>query len=61
MCVYTITEIILVTFLAVICGAEGWSDVENYGKAKIDYLRQYFSYKNGVPSDDTIRRFFPQY
>ena len=57
-CLYTISEILLVTFLAVICGAEGWQDVENYGKAKIDYLRQYLHYQNGIPSDDTIRRFF---
>lgn len=55
---YTLSEIILVTFLAVICGAEGWQDVENYGKAKIDYLRKYLDYTNGVPSDDTIRRLF---
>lgn len=57
-CLYTISEILLVTFLAVICGAEGWQDVENYGKAKIDYLRYYLDYHNGIPSDDTIRRFF---
>ena len=29
---YTVSEILLVTLLAVICGAEGWQDVENYGK-----------------------------
>jgi predicted transposase YbfD/YdcC len=57
-CLYTISEILLVTFLAVICGAEGWQDVENYGKAKINYLKHYLDYENGVPSDDTIRRFF---
>jgi predicted transposase YbfD/YdcC len=57
-CLYTVSEILLVTFLAVICGAEGWQDVENYGKAKIDYLRKYLDYQNGTPSDDTIRRFF---
>lgn len=57
-CTYTISEILLVTFLAVICGAEGWQDVENYGKSKINYLRCYFDYANGTPSDDTIRRFF---
>ena len=55
---YTLSEILLVTLLAVICGAEGWQDVENYGKAKIDYLRKYLDYVNGVPSDDTIRRLF---
>ena len=55
---YTISEILLVTFLSVICGAEGWQDVENYGKAKINYLRNFLDYPNGIPSDDTIRRFF---
>jgi len=53
-----VTEILLVTLLAVICGAEGWKDVENYGKSKIKYLRCYLPYENGVPSDDTVRRFF---
>lgn len=55
---YTVAEILLVTLLAVICGAEGWQDVENYGKSKIKYLRCYLPYESGVPSDDTVRRFF---
>lgn len=55
---YTLFEILLVTFLGVICGAEGWKDIENYGKSKINYLRRYCEFKNGIPSDDTFRRFF---
>ena len=55
---YSVSEILLVTLCAVLCGAEGWSDVEMYGKTKINYLRQYLDYNNGVPSDDTIRRFY---
>ena len=55
---YPVSEILLVTFLAVMCGAEGWQDVENYGKSKIDYLRCYLEFRNGIPSDDTVRRFF---
>ena len=55
---FPISEILLVTFLAVLCGAEGWQDVENYGKAKLVYLREYLAYENGIPSDDTYRRFF---
>ena len=52
------SEILLVSLCAVLCGAEGWWDVEMYGKSKINYLRQYLDYNNGVPSDDTIRRFY---
>jgi len=55
---YTVSEILLVALCGVICGAEGWCDIENYDKAQIHYLRQYLDYINGVPSDDTIRRFY---
>ena len=55
---YTISEILLVTLGAAICGAEGWQDVEDFGVLKIEYLRQFLSFKNGIPSDDTFRRFF---
>jgi predicted transposase YbfD/YdcC len=32
--------------------------VVDFGKIKIKYLREYLPYKNGIPSDDTFRRFF---
>lgn len=55
---YTMSEILLCTLSSAICGAEGWQDVEDFGKAKTDYLRQFLPYKNGIPSDDTFRRFY---
>jgi len=55
---YPMSEILFTTLCAVISGAEGWLDVENFGKAKIDFLKQHLAYKNGMPSDDTFRRFF---
>jgi predicted transposase YbfD/YdcC len=55
---YCVSEILLVTLCAVICGASGWADIEIFGKAKLNYLRQYLDYNHGVPSDDTLRRFY---
>lgn len=55
---HPVKEIFLVTLMAVICGAEGWIDVEFFGRSKIDFLRRYLSFANGIPSDDTLRRFF---
>jgi predicted transposase YbfD/YdcC len=55
---YGVEEILFVTLCAVICGAEGWQDIEDYGKVKLPLLRQYFDYSNGIPSDDTFRRFY---
>ena len=51
-------EILLLMLCAIICGAESWDDIETFGKSKLDFLRKYLQYKNGIPSDDTIRRFF---
>jgi len=55
---YPMSEILFTTLCAVISGAEGWQDVENFGKSKINFLKQYLPFKNGIPSDDTFRRFF---
>ena len=51
-------ELLFITLCAVICGAEGWQDVEDFGHAKLPFLRRYLAYEHGVPSDDTLRRFF---
>jgi predicted transposase YbfD/YdcC len=42
----------------VICGAEGWSDLELYGRKKLEYFRTILPFKNGIPTDDTFRRLF---
>jgi len=55
---YTMSELLLTCLCAAVCGAEGWQDVEDFGHAKIDYLRSILPFSNGIPSDDTFRRFF---
>jgi hypothetical protein len=42
----------------VIGGAEGWEDMENYGIAKQQWLKEFLELDNGIPSDDTFRRVF---
>lgn len=55
---YTMSELLLTCLCGAVCGAEGWQDVEDFGNAKIDYLRSILPFSNGIPSDDTFRRFF---
>jgi len=55
---YPLNEIFLTTLCAKICDAESWEDVQDFGEAKIDFLRQYLPYKNGIPSHDTFSRVF---
>ena len=51
-------DIIFITIAAVICGAETWNDIENYGKSKETWLKQYLQLPHGIPSHDTFNRFF---
>jgi predicted transposase YbfD/YdcC len=55
---HSMSEILLVTLAAVICGCETWNDIEDYGRIKLDFLKTLLPFKNGAPSDDTLRRFF---
>jgi Transposase len=55
---HLLEDIIFITIAAVICGAETWNDIENYGKSKENWLRQYLQLPNGTPSHDTFNRFF---
>ena len=55
---HLLADIIFITVAAVICGAETWNDIENYGKSKQDWLRKYLKLPNGIPSHDTFNRLF---
>ena len=55
---HNLQDMIVVAICAAICGANGWADVERFGKAKTDWLRQFVSLENGIPSHDTFGRVF---
>jgi len=51
-------EIIIAAICAVICGANDWVAIESWGNTKIDWLKQFLEFKNGIPSHYTFRRVF---
>jgi len=51
-------NIIAISIAAVICGAEDWYDIEDYGKEKYEWLKTLLDLSEGVPSHDTYNRFF---
>ena len=55
---YPMGEILLVTLCGVAAGCDGWSDIELFAQQRLSFLRRYQAFKHGVPSDDTLRRFF---
>jgi predicted transposase YbfD/YdcC len=55
---HLLLDIITLTICAVIAGAEGWEDVEDYGKEKYEWLKTFLALPAGIPSHDTISRVF---
>jgi predicted transposase YbfD/YdcC len=55
---YPLPTIIGITIGAVICGAEDWYDVEDYGWEKKEWLGQFLDVSHGIPSHDTFNLFF---
>ena len=51
-------DIILLTICAVLCGADSWVDVEEFGHIREEWLKTFLELPNGIPSHDTIGRVF---
>jgi len=55
---HKLIDIIVIAICAVICGAEGWTDIENFGNSKLPWLKTFLELPNGIPSHDTFGRVF---
>lgn len=55
---HKLIDIIAIAICAVICGAEGWVDIEDFGNGKRAWLRAFLELPNGIPSHDTFGRVF---
>ena len=55
---HKLIDIIVIAICAVICGAEGWVDIELYGNSKLHWLSTLLELPNGIPSHDTFGRVF---
>src|SRR5512135_2399371 len=55
---HRLRDIIILAICGVICGAEGWVEIEEFGKAKEAWFTQLLDLPNGIPSHDTFGRVF---
>jgi predicted transposase YbfD/YdcC len=55
---YPLVEILFIVLCGSICGAESWRDFVDFGEERIDFLRNYYKFKNGIPSKNTFSRVF---
>lgn len=55
---HLLEDIVFITIAAVICTAETWNEIEDFGNAKYPWLSTFLALPNGIPSHDTFNRFF---
>lgn len=56
--VYPLDEVLLLSLLAVLAGAEGFTDIARFGQKKLDLLRRFRPYLDGTPPHDTLGDIF---
>ena len=55
---HELMNILVIALCAVIAGADNWEDVEEFGKARIEWFQTFLNLPNGIPSHDTFTRVF---
>ena len=55
---HKLIDIIVIAICAVICGADKWTQVSEFGRAHESWLKQFLELPQGIPSHDTFGRVF---
>ena len=55
---HDLLDTIAITLCVVVCGADNWVEIEEFGKAKRDWFAGFLKLPNGIPSHDTFRACF---
>jgi predicted transposase YbfD/YdcC len=51
-------DILVIAICAIICGADDWVAIQEFGEAKLDWFQGFLDLPNGIPSHDTFGRVF---
>ena len=57
---HSLSDILTLAICAVICGADGWVQVEDFADCKKEWFKTFLNLPNGIPSHDTFGRVFAQ-
>jgi hypothetical protein len=56
--VYPLDEVLLLSLMAVLAGAEAFTDIARFGQKKLDLLRRFRPYRDGTPPHDRLGDIF---
>jgi len=52
--VYPLEEVLLLSLLGVLAGAEAFTDIARFGERKLEFLRQFRPFRDGTPPHDRL-------
>ena len=55
---YPLDEVLLLSLIAVLAGAEGFTDIALFGRKKLAFLRRFRPFASGTPSHDQVGALF---
>ena len=55
---HALIDVLVIAVCTLLCGGEGFNDMEDFGKAKQEWFRTFLTLTNGIPSHDTFNRVF---
>lgn len=55
---HELIDVLMIAVTALLCGAENFTHMAQFGKAKESWLRTFLTLAHGIPSHDTFRRVF---
>lgn len=55
---HELIDILVIAVCALLCAAESFNDMEDFGKAKEEWFRTFLKLRKGIPSHDTFNRVF---
>ena len=55
---HELIDVLMIAVTALLCGAENFVQMAQFGRAKETWLRRFLVLPNGIPSHDTFRRVF---
>jgi predicted transposase YbfD/YdcC len=55
---HKLSDILVIAVCAVLCGAESFPAIEDFGQARSEWLQQFLELPGGIPSHDTFNRVF---
>jgi predicted transposase YbfD/YdcC len=53
---HELLDIVAISICGVICGADSWEEIHEYGRIKEEWLSSFLVLPNGIPSHDTFNR-----